>query len=89
MMSAAMRDNATYISTVEVVNRRDGEDNIISISGSNYTGKLRIGGNVAVTDVTGDMIERVNHEEEPGGNTPDSTPVREDQNGESNDEPET
>lgn len=81
--------NTSYISTVEVTNRRNDKTVSISTGNGTYSGKLRIGGNVAVTDVTGDMIERVNHEEEPGGNTPDSTPVREDQNGESNDEPET
>lgn len=81
--------NTSYISTVEVTNRRNDKTVSVSTGNGTYSGKLRVDGNVAVTDVTGGMIEWVNHEEEPGGNTPDSTPVREDQNGESNDEPET
>lgn len=60
--------NTPYISTVEVVNRRDGEDNIISISGSNYTGKLRIGGNIDISGVTmadnSGQIELAAHQEE-------------------------
>ena len=52
-----------YISTAEVVNRRGGEDNIIFISGSDYTGKLRVAGKLNISSVSmgeGSMLELSN-----------------------------